>query len=239
MSFCILLLRHVIEPHFDNLWIETYKSIRKFYPDTHIKIIDNNSTCASLYPVVNCEIIKATYPESRLYSPFYEFLHMEGYSKAIILHDGFIFNTYVDFNTITPVKFFWHFEISDHVKHELEIQQLNTLDNNVELLTLYNSKTWLGCLGCLTVIDKEFINQLESRYKISRLATVICDQEGQIAFERILAVLCFQAYPAIKEAPSIEVSISNMLWGWRYNDYINNPSAQSNKPFFKLFGARK
>ena len=239
MTLCILMLRHVPESYFDKLWIATYESIRKFYPETHIKIIDNNSTCASLYPVVNCEIIKATYPESRLYSPFYEFLKMEGYSKAVILHDGFIFNTYVDFNAIDTVKFLWHFEISNYVKHELEIQQLRILDNNEELFTLYDSKTWLGCLGCLIVIDKQFMDQLESRYKISRLVSNIHNQEDAIAFERVLAVLCYCQYPKLKEAPSIEGSITNMIWGYTYEKYIDNPSAQSDKPFFKLFGARK
>lgn len=238
MSLCFLLIRHVSVPHFDNLWIAAYESIRKFYPDTHIKIIDNNSTCASLYPVVNCEIIKSQYPESRLYSPFYEFLKLEGYSKAVIIHDGLIFNKYIDFNVMENVKFLWHFEINKYVNHNLEIQQMNALDNNEELFTMYNSKTWLGCLGCLTVIDKHFIDQLESRYVISRLATIIKNQEDAIAFERVLAVLCYTAYPTLKDAPSIEGSISNMIWGYRYNDYINNPSAQDGKPFFKIFGAR-
>ena len=239
MSLCFLLLRHVTNPQFDKVWIATYESIRKFYPDTHIKIIDNNSTCASLYPVVNCEIIKSTYPDSRLYSPFYEFLKIEGYSKAIILHDGFIFNIYVDFNTIDTVKFLWHFDIRDYVKHELEIQQLNALDNNEELFKQYNDTVWLGCLGCLLVIDKQFLEQLESRYKISRLATIIRDQEDAIAFERVLAVICYQAFPALKENPSIEGNLTNMIWGYTYDNYINNPEAQASKPFFKLFGARK
>ena len=239
MTLCILMLRHVKEAHFDKLWIATYESIRKFYPNTHIKIIDNNSTCASSYPVVNCEIIKSQYPESRLYSPFYEFLKMEGYSKAVIIHDGFIFNKYVDFNTIDAVKFLWHFDINNFVKHELEIKQIGALDNNEELFTLYRSNKWLGCLGCLIVIDKDFIDKLESRYKISRLVDIIHNQEDAIAFERVLAVLCYQAYPKLNEAPSIEGNITNIIWGYRYSDYIKNPSAQSNKPFFKLFGARK
>lgn len=238
MSFCFLMLRKVETPYFDNYWIESYKSIRKFYPDTHIKIIDSNSMCASLIPLENCEIIQAEYSEARLYSPYYEFLKIEGYSKAIIIHDGFIFNRYIDFSTINKVKFLWHFETHDYDDTNLITKQLNTLENSQPLVDLYNSKAWNGCLGCIIVIDKAFLTQLEDKYKLSRLIHIIDNKNDAIAFERTIAVMCYQECSELKENPSIEGDIRNMIWGYTYNDLVNSRSLQDGKPFFKLFGAR-
>jgi hypothetical protein len=238
MSICFLLIRKVLTPYFDNYWIEAYKSIRKFYPDTHIKIIDNNSTCASTIPLVNCDIIQAEYPESRIFSPYYEFLKIDGYSKAIILHDGFIFNSYIDFTKITNVKFIWHFETHDYDDTNLITTQINTLENGQPLLDLYFSKEWYGCLGSLIVIDKSFITLLEEKYKISKLVNVIKNQADAIAFERVIALLCYYEYPDLKDNLSIEGDIKNMIWGYTYADYVADKSPQMSKPFFKLFGAR-
>ena len=233
------MLRNVRSPDFNNYWTESYKSIRKFYPDIDIKIIDNNSTCASTIPLTNCEIIQAEYPESRLFSPYYEFLKMNGYSKAVIIHDGFIFNSYIDFNTVHNAKFMWHFETHDYDNHDLETRQISLFDNNEPLLKMYNSKQWHGCLGCLLVIDKPFITMLEDKYKISRLVTMIHNQEGAIAFERVIAVLCYYEHPDIVNDLSFEGDIRNMIWGYRYSDYVQNPTVQQTKPFFKLFAGRK
>jgi len=238
MSICFLMLRHVSNPDYDKWWIATYKSIRTFYPDTHIKIIDNNSTCVSTIPLVNCEIVQAKYPKSGVYSPYYEFLHIDGYSKAVIIHDGFIFNKYVEFSNIHNIKFFWHFEDHWWDDNNSIVPLFNVLDNNKPLLDLYESKAWNGCMGCISVIDKSFVNLLEEKYKISNIAPLITDKSGATAFERVLAVLCYNEYTDIKHAPSLEGDIRNLIWGYTYNNYIQNPSAQMNKPFFKLFGDR-
>jgi hypothetical protein len=233
------MLRHVSNSYYDNWWIATYKSIRTFYPDTHIKIIDNNSTCASVIPLENCEIVQAKYPKTGLYSPYYEFLHINEYSKAVIIHDGFIFNKYVDFSNIRNVKFLWHFEDHNWDDNDAIMSLFNVLENNEQLINLYVSRAWNGCMGCISVIDKSFLNILEEKYKISNIAPIITERNRVWAFERVLAVLCYNEYTDLKHSPSIEGDIRNLIWGYTYNDYINNPSAQIHKPFFKLFGDRR
>lgn len=238
MSVCFVILRHVDNAYFDRYWIEAYKSIRKFYKDTPIKIIDTGSTCASTIPTENCDIIQAEYSGSRLFAPYYELLKLEDYSKAIVIHDGLIFNRYIDFSEYPPVKFLWHFETHDYDNDALITKQIEALENHEDALNLYKSKAWYGCLGCLMVIDKSFLDGLEEKYKLKRLINIINNKDDAIAFERTVAVLCYQEYPVLKDEPSIEGDIRNMIWGYRYEDFMNNPSAQDGKPFFKLFGAR-
>jgi len=232
------MLRNVTTPSSDRLWIESYSSIRKFYPDVDIKIIDNGSTCASIIPLERCEIINPEYPNSRLFSPYYEFLKIKGYTRAAIIHDGFIFNSYVDFTTIENVRFMWHFETHAYDNARLITKQLNVLDNSKRPLEVFASNAWWGCMGCMCVITKDFIQSLEDKYKLTRLARVIDNKEDAIAFERTLALLCYSEIVDLKKSVSIEGDIANMRWGYSYDDYAVNPANRPNKPFFKFFAAR-
>ena len=102
-----VILRHVTEQlvNSDQLWKITYKSIRQFY-NNKIIIIDNNSdyTLNNNIELVNCDIINSNIYNTRLYSPFFELLTLN-FSRAIIIHDGVIFQSFVDFTSFDKVKF--------------------------------------------------------------------------------------------------------------------------------------
>ena len=236
-----LMIRHVETETHNNLWIECYKSIRKYYPTVPIKIIDNNSKADKIkfdFILINCDIITSEFPETRLFSPFYEFLKMT-YKKAIIIHDGIVFNKFIDFTSFNLIKFIWHFETHAYDNYTLEMNQLKKLENSEELIPIYSNKKWFGCMGCLTVIDRDCINIFESKYKISNLCSLIKNQADAIAFERTLAVLAYAVNPEIQTNTSYFGDIKNLIWGYRYETYIANPLEFSDKPVIKLFAARK
>jgi len=232
------MLRKVTSPEFDILWIESYKSIRRVYPEVHIKILDNKSTHASTIPLENCEIVETEYSNSRLFRPYHEFLKMDGYSHAVIIHDGFIFNRPIDVDSVRNVKFMWHFETHAYDETPRILRQLKTLDSSNDLIRLYESSAWHGCMGCMTVITKDAIQTLERAYGLSRLVKIVDNKEDAIAFERTLAVLCYHAFPDMRTDPSFEGDIRNMIWGYRYTNYAEDLSRVADKPFFKFFGAR-
>jgi len=241
-TFTFFMLRHVSTEQHNLLWQESYKSIRLYFPDYSIVIIDNNSDKTKIkfdFELENCSIINAEYPESRLFSPFYEFLKLSNIERAVIIHDGVIFNRFVDFGNFKYIKFLWHFITHNYDNYNLEIEQLKLLKNNEECIKVYNNKNWYGCLGCITAIDREFINLLEEKYGISNLKTHIKNQNDAIAFERVLAVLSYTEHPDISQDISYEGDISNMKWGTRIEEFKKDTSIESDKPFFKLFGARK
>lgn len=243
-DFVFILLRHVNYDEANLFWQEAYTSIRKFY-NNKIIILDNSSNknlIKTNINLVNCEIIDAKYPQNRLYSPLYYFLTEElDYSKAVIIHDGFIFNDYIDFNQIEDVKFFWHFGSHCPSQKHREVQQLNVLKNNEELFKLYNSNEWKGCLGCALVISKKFINTLDEKFNLKSLTNIINDQEDAISFERILAILCCKEKPSLINDPSILGDVSEMAWGYRWHQYVSdrNNNTLPNKKILKIFAARK
>jgi|LakMenE18May11ns_1017448.scaffolds.fasta_scaffold9913329_2 hypothetical protein len=232
------MLRKVTSPEFDTFWIESYRSIRRVYPDVHVKILDNKSTHASTIALENCEIVEAEYPNSRLFCPYREFLKMDGYSRALIIHDGFIFNRAIDIESVRNVKFMWHFETHEYDESQLILRQLKTLNRSDDLIRTYKSSAWHGCMGCMAVITKDAIQMLESTYGLSRLVEIVDNKKDAIAFERTLAVLCYHAFPELPSDPSFEGDIRNMIWGHTYKKHMERPSRVDDKPFFKLFGAR-
>lgn len=246
MTYCFMVLRYVENEYFNNYWIECCKSIRKYYTNDII-IVDNNSKETYLnqeHNFENLKIIKSKFPQTRLFSPFYEFLKMDKlYDKAVIIHDGIIFNQFVDFSKVNNVKFLWHFEKHTWDNPQLEIKMLKQLHNSDKLINLYNSKSsWVGCLGCMLCLDKNFIQLLEDKYNISVITNFINDQTDAIAFERVIAAICFAEYPSLSNDISFEGDIKNMVWGYTYAHYIDNENenkeVQKTKKFYKLFGAR-
>lgn len=253
-----VIIRHISKSmnHCNNVWKECYKSIRQFY-NNKIVIIDNNSDLDILTNdniiLENCEIINNQYYETRLYAPFY-FLINYNFEKAVILHDGCIFQKYVNFNEFLNVKFIWHFNTKEYDNTNLINQQLNCLNNNDILFTTFNNKQFTGCMGCCLAITKNFLMELENKFKISNLNNIIKNQDDAIAFERTISILCFSIYPELSNNLSFEGEIQNMVWGYVFEhfiskqkifeitDYRNNTKYNidiTNKSIIKIFGARK
>jgi hypothetical protein len=254
-DFIFVIIRHVNKtmPNCNEVWQECYKSIRKFY-NNKIIIIDNNSDLDVLkYDILleNCETINNKYYETRLFSPFLFLLNYD-FNRAIIMHDGCIFQKYVDFSKFQNCKFIWHFDTKIYDNKLLIEEQINVLENKIILLDIFRKQKITGCMGCCLGIDKKFLMELENVYKISNLKNIITDQEKAIAFERTISVLCFSLYPDIINDLSFEGEIINMVWGYIYQHYVNKqkifkiPSDNgereidiSNKSIIKIFGARK
>ena len=245
MSLIFIILRHVSNEYHNNHWVECYKSIRRYYTDK-IYIIDSNSNSNHLNnnneKIENCEIINSILPNGRLFSPFYYLLKqiIYGYDTAVIIHDSLMINQYIDFLNINKVKYFWHFETHLYDNINLELKQLNHLKNYDNLINLYNSKKWYGCLGSMLVIKSDFINDIENTFNLSILSKIINNKDDAISFERTLSVICYYLHPDIVNDLSYGGDIKNMIWGYNYNEYIidKKNNKLNNKPFIKLFLGR-
>jgi hypothetical protein len=236
----------------NDLWQECYKSIRQFY-NNKIVIVDNNSDKTILnhdITLENCEIVYNEIYKTNLFSP-YSFLINYDFERAIILHDGCIFQKFVDFSQFSNCKFIWHFDTKLYDNLYLIERQLNILENNQELIKIFREKRYTGCMGCCLGIDKKMLMELEKLYKISNLKNIIKNQEEAIAFERIISILCFSLYPNIIDDLSFEGEIKDMVWGYRYRDFMNKQKIFkvnyegyekeidiSTKSIIKIFGAR-
>jgi hypothetical protein len=242
-----VVIRHITKKlnNSHDIWKACYNSIRKFYSNKII-VIDNNSDY-SLFndddnTLINCEIINSQYPENRLFSPFFELLKID-FNRAVIIHDGVIFQKYVDFTCFNSVKYIWHFDTKDFDNHNLINKQLDALDNNTDLHCIFKEKQFVGCMGCCLAITKTFLNTLQERHNIQNLVKYIENQEDAIAFERTISLLCCLNYPEIISDISFEGEIRNMSWGYRYSNFINNNKIVNgvditDKHIIKIFCAR-
>lgn len=257
MELIFVILRHVNKEldNSDEIWKLCYRSIRQFYTKNKIIIIDNNSDYSIIKNDIeldNCEIIKSEFYNSRLYSPFYELLKIN-FDRAVVIHDGVIFQKFVDFSKFENVKFIWNFDVKLYDNINLIKSQINFLSNNDNLFEILNEKKYSGCMGCCLAITKDFLTKLESKFILSNLKSNIKNKEETIAFERTLTLMCFDLYPNIINDISFEGEIKYMVWGYRYNDFINKQKTFesiewdtqkhvtidiTNKSIIKIFGAR-
>ena len=173
----------------------------------------------------------------RLYLPFLIALNIN-FERTVIIHDGTIFQKYVDFSIFDNVKYLWHFDTKLYDDHNLIHQQLSCLKNNDGLFNVFKNKMFTGCLGSSLAITKKFLLEIEEKYCISKLSTVIHSKEHAVAFERTISIICFELYPKLINDLSFEGEISNMIWGLKNENFKENKEKIKNKSIIKLFGAR-
>lgn len=76
-------------------------------------------------------------------------------------------------------------------------------------------------MGCCLAITKDFLKKIRRYFYDIKTKNIINNQNDAIAFERTIAILCFTLYPGLINDISFEDEIKHMVWGYRYNDYVN------------------
>ena len=120
-----IITRHVNNELTNQYWIYCVKSIRQYYPENNILIIDDNSN----YDFVTDEefykttVIQSEYPGRGELLPYYYYLHNKLFDIAVIIHDSVFINKHIDFN-VENYKFLWDFE---HYfdEYEKEVNMIN------------------------------------------------------------------------------------------------------------------
>ena len=241
-----IISRYISNEENSKFWRLCYNSIRKFYPNNDIIIIDNCSNVIyknnDIQELKNCKIIESIIPKSRFFVSLYYYIkYFNFYSKAVLLHDGIIFHDKINFDLIKDVKFLWHFE--NHTWNRIEYfnNLVNLLSNNENLLSFYKEKNWYGCLGGMLIISNNFLSKIENKFNISNLINIM-DAEHSLEYERLIAVLTYiESDDDFKKEPSIMGDILNKninYFGLTLNEYENNREKYLNKTIIKLFGSR-
>jgi hypothetical protein len=188
-SFGFIILRHVNNEFTNKYWIRCVNSIRQYYPEINILIIDDNSdynfiTNENLYKTT---IINSEYPKRGELLPYYYYLHNKLFDVAIIIHDSVIVNSYIDMS-VEKYTFLWEFE-HDWDQIEDETKMINIFDD-LELKTFYENKhLWKGCFGGMTIITHDYLCYINNKYNISKLLELVLDRYNRCSFERVLACL--------------------------------------------------
>ena len=210
-----IVLRHVNNELTNKYWIKCVDSIRQYYPENTILIIDDNSeykyiTEKTLYKTT---IINSEYPKRGELLPYYYYLHNKLFDTAVIIHDSVIVNKYIDMN-VENYKFLWEFEHNwDQI--EDETRMINAF-NNLDLNKFYENKNlWKGCFGCMTIITHDYLTHINNKYDISKLLDYVLNRYNRCSFERVIACL-------LQKEGKKETLLGNIhhycKWGIQFNE---------------------
>jgi hypothetical protein len=216
-----VILCHVRDENDEKLWKRCYHSVREFYPNHLIVLIDDNSQLPlSGETLKNTLVIRSEYPGAGELLPYYYFLKGKWAKKIVILHDSmFLRRPFYEEELNDPIKFHWHFEIHiwdddplintllSHLKHSEKL-----IDYNVNKKSL-----WFGCFGVTSVIDLKLLQKIERKYDLAfSLIKVINCRVQRCALERIFGMIMF------KEGYISKENCSN------FGDIINYPTSFMN-----------
>jgi hypothetical protein len=227
-SLGFIILRHVNNERTNNLWIECYSCIRKFYMNNPILIIDDNSNYKYIteIPLTNTTIINSEFKGRGELLPYIYYINNKIADYVVILHDSVFIQEYIDFKQEN--KFLWYFNNNIIEDEKLEMFLINKLDNNKMLLDVYSKKKWYGCFGCMSVISHSFLVVLNNKYNLSNLIRHVTNRHTRMCLERVMGMLLFIELKNETNFSIFQNIHSFCKWGIRYEEYKNN-SIKKNK----------
>ena len=226
-----IILRHVNNELTNKYWILSYNSIRKYYPENKILIIDDNSDYKFITnePLYKTTIINSEYPKRGELLPYYYYLQNKLFDTAVIIHDSVFINKYIDM-TVDKYKIIWEFEHNwDQIIDETRMIKLF---NDKELLNFYENKNlWKGCFGGMSIITYDYLTDINNKYDISKLLECVLNRYNRCSFERVIA--CLLQINGKKE--TLLGNIHNYCpWGIKFNKKDN----YSHLPLIKVWTGR-
>jgi hypothetical protein len=234
--FGFIIIRHVNSEKTNNYWNNSVKLLRTFYPFIKIVIIDDNSDydfVKSENDYTNIEIIQSEFPKRGELLPYYYYLKYKFFLNAVILHDSVFFHKKINFDKMTNIKVLplWHFnadrENITYTKRIIKgLSNYTAIESKISLESLLFSITnqkWYGCFGVQCYINLKFLEDIESKYKITNLIHHIHCRRDRCCLERIIGCIFFTECQNIINVKSLLGNIMKyQVWGYTYDEYINN-----------------
>ena len=238
MSYGFIITRHVNSKKTNEYWNRCVQLIKKFYPLKKIIIIDDNSN----YEFVNAthgrndiEIIQSEYPKRGELLPYIYFMKYRWFDNAVILHDSVFIHMRIPFELLKcNVLPLWHYpydkenvnnliRICSKLKNNLDLRKILN-GSKVKVLGLNNPYNFNLCFGVQSYINLNFLDNIESKYKISNLIPVINCRIDRCALERILGLLFSIEEPRVKKYKSVFGNIMNhhKSFGYDYDQYMRD-----------------
>ena len=186
LGFCIV--RCIRDAKHTELCYDAYTSIRKFYPNNHIMIIDDNSTVEDLHEYDNITMIKSEHPGCGEVLAYYYFHKLRLFDEMVFIHDSMMINSVLDLHK-TPL-FLWNFttHIWDDVPRVCRIIQ--DCKHKFQLTQLMISQCWDGCFGICSYVTLEFIDTIERKYNFFSVLNHIKCRDDRCSMERIWSIIC-------------------------------------------------
>ncbi len=174
----------------------------------------------------NTIVIQSEYPGRGELLPYYYYSKHKWFDQAVILHDSVFINKKIDFH-VHSYKLLWEFTKHEHDVPSKEKKLIRALKNHEELLTLYETKQWKGCFGCMMIVRHSFLKELNRMYDFSRLLSLVKNREDRKGLERVIACMFQTKGTAVSMLGNIIV-YGNDPFYYSYQDYLKKKTVITN-----------
>jgi len=226
-----IMLRHVNSEVTNHYWNYCYDCIRKYYPENLILIIDDNSNYAYIKErtLYKTTIINSEYHGRGELLPYYYYLRNKLFDTAVIIHDSVFINDCIDLN-VNKYKLLWEFEhYWDLIEDETRMIKVF---NDDELLAFYENKDlWKGCFGGMSIINHDYLIDINNKYDISKLLDCVLHRGNRHAFERVIACL-------LQKNEKKETLLGNIHNYCRWGILFHEKEDYKNLPLIKVWTGR-
>lgn len=227
------------------------ESIRKFH-NNKILIIDNSDLDISEIKNITQNIIihKSIQNKAGECLTFYYILHYSDTDLNVCMHDSMILEKKIEIEKLDfkYVKFLWHF--THHIVHWDSIEEPSTnltvnhnIKNHTDLLRfiiknnfhnnefvefceemLIHKNRWVGCMGTMSIIDKNFLIELEELLEFIPVFNNFDDKRKRVASESIFPLLCYFYFHKNNINFDFQKSLNGLYFdGFRTNPYFGTP----------------
>lgn len=190
-SLGFVIGRHIANASHANLCFRAYSSIRRFYPDNLILIVDDGSSMPDPHRYdYRTIVVNSNARGSGEFGLYYYYYITRLFDRAVFLHDSMVIKKPLQLPPL-PVTFLWHFnrhKALHVVKSEIETL-LAALADRGDAERKYRSNTWLGMYGCCCVVTWDCLDKIVQKYKLFALLPSVNSRILRCAMERVLGFL--------------------------------------------------
>ena len=242
-TFGFIITRCVKKEEDNQIWINCYKSIRKFYKEKIIFITDgSNKKLIKDIPLENVDLIDSEFQGSGEILPYYYFHKLRPFKKAVCMQDSMWFINYFDFKNyeLKDIVFLWHFggDNKHFTDKEEELAKLISED----VFNTYKSSNYIGSWGGTSFLTLKFLDELQNTYNFLKWVDYLNKERTyRHSFERIFGVICSMSSKTLKNNPSLfgDFQTSKTTTNLKnINTYKNSNSTLSDIFLLKLFRGR-
>ena len=257
MSYGFIISRHVNSETTNKYWNHCIKCIRRFYSAEKymIVVIDDNSK--KEFVAADMEYKNVVFVDSEFIGrgellPYYYFYKYHYFENAVIIHDSVFFHKRIHFSKIdTPILPLWHFteEKTENIPNTLRLLhylrnyyplEKNIVGNDKYETLFIKAPKWAGCFGVQSYINYKFLVNIQNKYNIFNLLSVVKNRPDRCCLERIFGSIFYNEYPRLIQYKSLLGSIFvYSSWGYTWSQYIADLNRNKiNKPLVKIWSGR-
>lgn len=193
-TYVFVLLRHLQKPSDNDLWINSYNSIRRYYTNK-IVIIDDNSQLNTVNgKLYQTDILTSDYAGAGETLPYYYFLMHRWADRMIFFHDTmFMYRPFRAEEVDTDARFHWSFLNKDTTSIVRLKSFLPSLRNHEALLAdVDHPEQWRACFGVAMVVGIHVVEAIEEKYKLfSTMPMMIRNRKDREMAERLVGLVMF------------------------------------------------